>query len=96
MFEQMKQTQAEFDEWARGVLSGAIRLEEGTPERDARRAGFQAGRSRLDRDACAAATAGYTAHQRVAWSAGYGEGRSMPAAKPGTVFRTSADILARK
>ena len=77
MLAEAQRHQAEFDEWAQGVIAGTIRPE--GVELDALRAGTRAGRLRLDEDERRNITADYTARQRVAWSVGYGDGRTRPA-----------------
>lgn len=76
MLAEAQRRQAEFAEWSAGVQAGKIRLE--GVERDAQRVGYWAGRRRLDSDAQKAETRDYTARQRVAYVAGYAEGRARP------------------
>ena len=77
MLAEAERHQAEFTDWAARVLAGKERLE--GAYRDAYRAGFSAGRRRASEDDRADATALYSARERVAYSAGYGEGRVLPA-----------------
>ncbi len=77
LVEKLRRENDEFAEWTARVLAGKERLE--GADRDAYRAGFSAGRRRASEDDRADATALYSARERVAYSAGYGEGRALPA-----------------
>lgn len=75
MLAETTRRQAEFDEWAAGVLAGDTALQ--GVELDAYHGGVSAGWHQLDDDDCRALTDAYTARQRVAWAHGYGVGRVM-------------------
>ena len=93
LVEKMRHDNAEFAEWSAAVQARKIRLD--GAERDAYRAGFRAGRVRAADDARATLTDGYTPHQLVAFAAGYGEGRTLPALAADAVPPSAADVLNR-
>ena len=88
MLAETRRIQAEFDQWAAGVLDGTVRLT--GDELAAYRAGWRAGRLRLED----AAQADFTARQIVAWSKGYGEGRAGSQATPAELDAHEARVAA--
>ena len=89
----LRREDAEFAEFSAAVQGRKTRLE--GDERDAYRAGFRAGRVRADDGARAKLTDGFTPRQRVAFAAGYGEGRTLPALAVDAVIPSAADVLNR-